>query len=101
MMPETDQSTLTMKLALDAYSADENVAVGAWALLAPPAVGIYRSTVEGAVGGQGGGDEDDRGGAGRQGRPFPTFAISHCNCDGSAVHCLARSPKYEIGHLRN
>ena len=36
---ETDRSALTMKLALDAYSADENVAVGAWSLLAP-AVGV-------------------------------------------------------------
>ena len=32
-----------------------------------------------------------RGPAGRQGRPFPTFAMSHYNRDGSAVHCLARS----------
>ena len=32
-----------------------------------------------------------RGPAGRQGRPFPTFAMSHCNRDGCAVFCLARS----------
>ena len=31
-----------------------------------------------------------RGSAGRQGRPFPMFLISHCNREGSAVHCLAR-----------
>ena len=87
---ETDEITFTMKLALNAHSADENVALGAWAMLSP-AAGIYRSTAKGAAGGQGGGDEDDGGGKGRQGRPFPTFAMSHCNCDGSAVHCLARS----------
>ena len=52
VMLETNQSTLTMKLALDAYSADENVAVREWALLAP-AVGIYRSIAEGAACGQG------------------------------------------------
>ena len=90
VMLETGQSTLTMMLTLDAYSADENVAGGAWALLAP-AVGIYRSTTEGAAGGKGGGDEDGGGGAGPQGRPFPTFAMSYCNRDGSEVHCLARS----------
>ena len=32
-----------------------------------------------------------RGPAGRQGRPFPTFAMSYCNRAGSAVHCLAQS----------
>ena len=66
-----------------------------WALLAT-AVGIYRSTVEGAAGGQGSGDGDDGGGAGRQGRPFPAFVMSHCNRDGSAVHCLARSEEVQV-----
>ena len=37
-----------------------------------------------------------RGPAGRQGHPFPTFAISHRNRDGSAVHCLAQSEIHVI-----
>ena len=32
-----------------------------------------------------------RGSAGRQGRPFPTFAVSDYKCNASALHCLARS----------
>ena len=32
-----------------------------------------------------------RGSASLQGRPLPTFAMSHCNRDGSAAHDLARS----------
>ena len=32
-----------------------------------------------------------RGPADREGRPFTTFAMPHCNRDGSAVHFLARS----------
>ena len=47
-----------MNLPLDVYSTDENAAVGPWALL-EPAVGIDRSTAEGAAGGQGGSDEND------------------------------------------
>ena len=60
VMLETDESTLRMKLPLDAYSTDENAAVGAWALL-EPVVDSDRSTAEGAAGGQGGGDEDEAG----------------------------------------
>ena len=59
-MLEMDPSTLSMKLSLDAYSTNENAAVGAWALL-EPAVGIHRSTTEGAVGSQEGGDENEAG----------------------------------------
>ena len=59
-MLEMDPSTLSMKLSLDAYSTDENAAVGAWALL-EPAVGIDRSTTEGAVGSQEVGDENEAG----------------------------------------
>ena len=84
VMLETGQSTLTMMLTLDAYSADENVAVGAWALLAP-AVGIYRSTTEGAAGGKGGGDEDDGGGQVRTGArsqrsPCPIAIVTGLKC---------------------
>ena len=48
--------------------------VGTWALLEPPVGGIDRSTAESAADGQGGGGEN-----GRQGRPFSTFAMSHCS----------------------
>ena len=77
---ETDERTFTTKLALNAHSADENVAVGAWAMLSP-AAGIYRSTAKGAAGGQGGGDEDDGGakvgkGARSQRSPCPIAIVT-------------------------
>ena len=91
-----------MKLPLDAYRTHENVAaaVGAWGLL-EPALGIDRSnnktlnngsTAEGAAGSQEGGDENDAWPR-RSARAFVpnVFAMPHCNCDGSAVRCLARS----------